>query len=439
MVKSVCFVLMPFGRKPDASGRTIDFDRVHREIIAPAINDAGLFAVRADEEDTHGFIHKLMYERLLLSEYAIADMTILNANVYYELGIRHAARPSSTIMVMAEHSPLPFDVSGQRCLPYALDGAGAPMHVARDRAALADRLKASIARDLVDSPLYQLVDTLTPPTIAHERTDVFRERAVYSHEIKTRLAAARREKTADAVAAVAMSLGDPATMEAGVAIDTLLSYRAVNAHQHMVDLVERLDRTLASTTLVQEQLGFALNRLGRSDEAERVLKDVIARRGVSSESNGLLGRIYKDRWRAAEERGDAIAARGSLRKAIDTYLAGYHADIRDCYPGINALTLMEIAGDPRRHDLVPVVRYAIGLRTAGTAGDYWDNATRLELALIANDEPAALDAAGDAVNAATEDWQKQTTIGNLRNLAAARQKRGEDDGLIRTAIVALGG
>ena len=57
---------------------------------------AGLDGIRADEEQGAGFIHKLMYERILLSEYAIADLTLLNANVYYELGIRHAARPETT-------------------------------------------------------------------------------------------------------------------------------------------------------------------------------------------------------------------------------------------------------------------------------------------------------------------------------------------------------
>ena len=93
MTKSVCFVLMPFGNKVDSSGRSIDFDRIYDTIFRPAVNATGLQPVRADEEQAQGFIHKLMYERLLLSEYAIADLTILNANVYYELGVRHAARP----------------------------------------------------------------------------------------------------------------------------------------------------------------------------------------------------------------------------------------------------------------------------------------------------------------------------------------------------------
>src|ERR1700691_5903385 len=125
--RAVCFVIMPFGRKPDAAGRMVDFDHIYSEVMAPALEAAGLDGIRADEEQGAGFIHKLMYERILLSEYAIADLTLLNANVYYELGVRHAAKPSTTVMTMAGQSGLPFDVAGLRVLPYALDPTGKPV------------------------------------------------------------------------------------------------------------------------------------------------------------------------------------------------------------------------------------------------------------------------------------------------------------------------
>ena len=118
--RAVCFVIMPFGRKPDAdrpNGRLRPhLFRGHRA----GGRCGGARGLRADEEKGAGFIHKLMYERILLSEFAIADLTILNANVYYELGIRHAARPETTVLTMALGSPLPFDVGPLRALPYAL-------------------------------------------------------------------------------------------------------------------------------------------------------------------------------------------------------------------------------------------------------------------------------------------------------------------------------
>ena len=99
MTRPLCFVLMPFGKKQDASGATVDFDAVYQKLIAPAIEDSGLEPLRADEEMTGGIIHKPMFERLILCPYAVADLTTANANVFYELGVRHAIRPYSTVPV----------------------------------------------------------------------------------------------------------------------------------------------------------------------------------------------------------------------------------------------------------------------------------------------------------------------------------------------------
>ena len=100
----------------------------------------------------------------------------------------------------------------------------------------------------------------------------------------------------------------------------------------MVQLVEQMPAPLAQTVLMQEQLGFALNRAGDSERAESVLRGVLERHGPSSETLGILGRVYKDRWRAALERGEPAFARGALKQAIDTYLAGFEADWRETIP-----------------------------------------------------------------------------------------------------------
>jgi hypothetical protein len=115
---------------------------------------------------------------------------------------------------------------------------------------------------------------------------------------------------------------------------------------------------------VREQLGFALNREGRFAEAEKILREVIAEFGPSSETNGLLGRMYKDHWDLAKREG-LPEARALLKNAIDTYLAGFEADWRDAYPGINAVTLMEMMPkpDPRQAEILPVGRASWELET----------------------------------------------------------------------------
>jgi hypothetical protein len=425
-LRPLCFVLMPFGRKPGAGGSVVDFDAVYSELLAPAIRDSGLEPLRADEEQAGGIIHKPMFERLILCEYALADLTTANANVFYELGIRHGIKPASTVLVFAAGTALPFDVAPLRGLPYVLGTDGTPARPEVDGQALATRLRAARAGDR-DSPVFQLVEGF--PDIQRLKTDVFRERVDYSRGLKERLEVARREGV-NAVRAIETELaegaGGLADAEAGVVVDLYLSYRAVKAWDDMVGLVPKMSMPLASTSLVQEQLGFALNRAGRSEEAERVLRDQIARRGASSESCGLLGRVYKDRWEASLRAGNVVLARGWLKRAIDTYLQGFEVDWRDAYPGVNAVTLMELQDPPdlRRQQLIPVVQYAVERRIADAQPDYWDYATRLELAVLATNEEASTAALADALAAVREPWEPETTARNLRLIREARERRG---------------
>jgi tetratricopeptide (TPR) repeat protein len=433
---------MPFGKKTDASGETIDFDAVYREIIHPAIEEAGLEPIRADEEATGGIIHKPMFERLILCEFAVADLTTANANVFYELGLRHAARPWTTVPIFAEGGRLPFDVTMIRGLPYKLGKGGVPSDAATDAHNLALRLVAArnAARDdpkgMTDSPIYQLVENF--PEVDHTKTDVFRDRVLYSNEIKKKLAAAR-EKGIDAVREVEKEIGDLGNQEAGAVIDLFLSYRAVKGWDDMIALVDKMSRPLAATVLVQEQYALALNRAKRSEEAEKVLLDLIKQRGNASETLGILGRVYKDRWEAARAAGEKFRANGLLEKAIDAYLRGFEADWRDSYPGINAVTLMELKEppDPRRNKLLPLVTYAVEQRVAKGEPDYWDHATLLELAVLANDQPQAMEFAGQSLAAVRERWEPETTARNLRLIREVRAQRNEEVDWIREIEEAL--
>jgi hypothetical protein len=430
MPNDLCFVLMPFGKKPDVSGTLVDFDAVYHELIAPAIREAGLDPIRADEEMSGGIIHKPMFERLIFCKFAVADLTTANANVFYELGLRHAVRNWSTVLIFAKGgSQLPFDVSLLRALPYTLTPAGTPADVEASKEALKERLafaRQTASKDpATDSPIYQLVDGY-PNGIDRERTDIFREQVRYSEEQKKKLAAARKQG-ADAVRAVEAELGDLGSVESGVIIDLFLSYRSVKAWDDMVRLAETMPKPLSATVMVREQKALALNRAGRGEEAEVVILDLLKDRGPSSETYGILGRIYKDRWEAAAKAGKTFPARGLLDKAIDAYLKGFEADWRDAYPGINTVTLMELKEppDPRRLDLIPVVTYAVERRIAGGKPDYWDHATRLELAVLGKNEDKAAQALGDALANVRETWEPETTLRNIRLIREAREKRGD--------------
>jgi tetratricopeptide (TPR) repeat protein len=426
-MKPLCFILMPFGPKPNPAGGAVDFDRVYAELIQPAVTAADLEPLRADQETVGGIIHKPMFERLVLCPYAVADLTLANANVFYELGIRHAFRPWSTVPIIADANRLPFDVQMLRTIQYRLGPDGGPdaAQLENGKAAIANMLKAAKS-GAKDSPLFQLVDGITPAIVPHEKTDVFQRQVDYANVLKNKLAAARKQGEAG-VSEVEQSLGDIAQVESGVVIDLFLAYRDTKAWQAMVDLVARMTPPLRETVMVQEQYALALNRLERSDEAERVLKNLIDSRGPSSETQGILGRVYKDRWEKAKLAGDKFAARGYLDNAIAAYVAGFESDWRDAYPGINAVTLMEIKDppDPRRLGMIPVVRYSVVRKIAKGQPDYWDFATMVELAVLAGNEGEALEMFSKALAAFRFPWEAETTARNLRLIREARQQRGE--------------
>ena len=422
-MKPYCFVLMPSGFERDAAGRLIDFAEVYDGLVLPAIRSAGMEPVRADGAIPGKIIDKVVLERLILCDYAIADLTTADQNASYQLGVRQGVRPHSTVPIFAEGASPRFDVNFLHGLPYHTDARGRPARTEQDRAKLARRL-AEARNPVEDGLFYHIIGERPRTGIARLKTDSFREQVDYSQSVKTRLAEARRAGV-DAIDTVKRSL-DLTNAESAILIDLFLSYRATEAYQRMVDLVPELPAPLAATALVREQLGFALNRLGRWQDAERVLVELIAECGPSSESNGILGRIYKDRWDKARAAGDTTQAGKFLRKAITTYLAGFDADWRDAYPGINAVTLMEMGNpvDPRQAELLPVVRYAVKRRIEGKHPDYWDHATLLELAVLASDYAGAASALADALAAVRESWEPKTTARNLGLIGEARRARG---------------
>jgi hypothetical protein len=107
-------------------------------------------------------------------------------------------------------------------------------------------------------------------------------------------------------------------------------------------------------------------------------------------------------------------------------MRGFQADWRDAYPGVNALTLMEIRDphDDRIREILPVVKYSVTRRLSSGNPNYWDYATQLELAVLRRDEAAAEDALAAAPAAVREVWEPDTTALNLGLIREARERRG---------------
>lgn len=384
----------------------------------------------------------------MLCDYAICDLTTANANVFYELGIRHAIRPYSTVLICAKgNQQLPFDIRILRVLYYSIkkDDNGTPDDIEKTKNELKNlilKIKQS-SHKLSDSPLFQLIEDYQPPEIKHLKTDLFLQKVQSSNRLKNEIEDAKEKGGVIALKEIEKSL-DIRNTEYDVVISLLLAYRSVQAWNEMIELVEKMSKPLAEMVMVQEQLALALNRNGQSAKAEKILLELIEKRGGgSSETFGILGRIYKDRWeKALKENNNSnnkLKAAGFLNKAIDSYLKGFESDWRDAYPGINAVTLMEIRRDPhdkRSKQILPIVRYAVDRRMAAKKPDYWDYATLIELAVLDKDDESVITQnIADALAFSPDKWQVESTLRTINMIKEARKRRNESTTQIETRVI----
>jgi MAP3K TRAFs-binding domain len=435
---------MPFGKKDEPGGpRVVDFDALYDDCIKPAAADADVEVIRADEETLGGIIHRPMYERLLLAEIVVADLTFANANVFYELGVRHAARPRSTILIYAQIGQLPFDVAPIRAIPYELDDDGALVEPDVLREELARRLAIAKTDDVVDSPLFQLLEDYPGISLAHDVTEAFRERALWVSDLTIRASDIVREKGNDQDAA-RLELGaieDEARgaprSEEQLLVSLMLAYRSIEAWDDMVRIAESLPGNFKAVPTIQEQLALALNRRNRGSDRNRaigIVEQVIKAHGESPEALGILGRCLKARWREKEQAGDPGAA-DALSAAIDAYRRGFESDPRDFYPGVNLVTLLARRGDLRDfhevRQLAPVVSFAIARKGALRSRDYWVLASVLEIAAVQGDEELGRRALSAMRDTQPDGWMRETTADNLDILVEALPQLDQPEEWVR--------
>lgn len=444
--KPLLFAAMPFGEKTSpGGGQTVDFDTLYEMCVRPAAEAADVAVIRADEETLGGIIHKPMYERLLLAEIVVADLTFANPNVFYELGVRHAARPRSTILIYAKVDALPFDVSPVRAIPYEIDEEGVLPDADALRETLIERLLLAKSDDSTDSPLFQLLNDYPGIKLPHGSTEAFRERALWVSELTVRAVEASaphvdRDEARAWLADVEAEMSRLPEPEEQLLVTVMLAYRALEQWDDMVRVAESMPAQLAEIATVREQLAMALNRRNGPGDRRRaieMLEELIESHGASSETLGILGRCHKDRWKEKLAAGDPGAG-DALDQAVAAYDRGFKADPRDFYPGVNLVTLLVRRGGDedllRVGELVPVVSFAAARAGGLRSHDYWTLATVLELAVLGGDEDVGRRALSAMSDTEWVGWMATSTADNLATLAEALPRLGVADEWVRDAI-----
>ena len=455
---------MPFGTKPGADGQPLHFNRIYEELLKPALEEAGFEVFRADEEKRAGDIRTDMFQELLAADLVVADLTLDNPNVWYELGVRHALRERGVVLVQGPRSTNPFDIYTDRKLCYSVaDGAPDPGTLVADRAALTtmarETLAASTRRKV--SPVYLLLPHLQPPKWQelllagdNEFSDAYRQWC-------SRLEVARQKGRA----------GDILVLAGETPVRVLAAearFQAGRALMRVPQFAFALEQFEAALALDGQHLGsgqqraVCLGRLNRMEEAREAVASLTAEHAQDPECWALAGRVEKcawierfrtidpasPTWTPGAYQEAAAHEDASLAEAIAPYRKAFVMNTLHFFAGVNALTLNVLrahlggAHDPAETDqLLAGLRWAVACALEREPRDYWARSAQAEISLLCFDIAAVKRDWKTAVAAAGRDWFALDSSRQQLQLLAGLAFRPEETalalGIIEAELVRL--
>ncbi len=431
MPKSICFMIMPYGKKPTQAeaGRgvpEIDFNALWDRAFAPTILALGYEPVRADQ-DTGALIITQMIVRLYFADLVLADMTIPNGNVYYEVGVRHAAKEKGCVLLAADWSKQLFDVAQIRTIRYPLadgsiDGATAQAISAAIRAPI-----EALARG--GSPVFDTIRGYPSHVdlgAASTMKDAMAEAAAFQGEIRAVRALSYADRMGAAKTLAEESCKPPVPATTVLAVLRLLKDSADTAQDWswVAEFADKLPANIAELEEVRETYAFSLANAGKPVEAIAKLETLIELSGPTPERLGLLGGRYKRMLKKAERAGDKNAY---LNKSIDAYERGMELDLNQYYCSCNLPRLYrqrKRRGDEERAQTVSSLVVAECERAVkrGVA-DEWLKATLLGAAFDAHDCDMAEELAAQVADEDAARWKIESTLEDLQLSVAQVEDR----------------
>jgi tetratricopeptide (TPR) repeat protein len=204
---------MPYGGEDEAKRK--HFTGVFQSIIAQAATIAGYEPKRSDIAGEPGNITHDIIRDLADSDIVIADLTDANANVFFELGIRHAFRKSGTVHVVDAAHEIPFDVRQYRAIEYSTQLADIPDVVKKIAAAIRKREEQP---DRADNPVHDALPEL--PLNIKETGDVFIKQQLTTVQSSNELLRKENEQLTDRISE--LSPGDVSQTPDDIDVDGLL-------------------------------------------------------------------------------------------------------------------------------------------------------------------------------------------------------------------------
>lgn len=416
-------MIMPYGRKATQAeaGRgvpEIDFNALWDHAFAPTIIALGYEPVRADQ-DTGALIITQMIERLYFADLVLADMTIPNGNVYYEVGIRHAAKERGCVLLAADWSKQLFDIAQMRTVRYPMpEGTIVDATAEAISAAIKDPIR-KLARG--ESPMHQAIKGYpdeVDEAAATTMKDVMTEMAAFQGEIRAVRAVPRAGRMARAKDLVAQIWQPPVTPSTALALLLLMKDSAETADDWIwiTDFIGKLPEDIAEQEEVRELNAFALSNAGKPLESIAKLEALVAVSGPTAERLGLLGGRYKRLLARAATPAERLMY---LNKSIDSYERGMQLDLNQYYCSSNLPRLYMVRkrkGDEQRARSVSTIVVAACERALKRgAADEWLRPTLLGAAFDSGDCDKAEDLAEQVAAEGAARWKLESTFADLES------------------------
>jgi tetratricopeptide (TPR) repeat protein len=403
-MRKLCFVIMGFGKKTDLStGKTLDLDKTYKNIIRPAVEKTGLTCVRADEIQDSGLIDKSMYALLMHADLVVADISTYNPNAIYELGVRHAVRPFSTIIIKEQEGTIPFDINHNRIFHYSHLGDDIGVDEAeRCKESLVDMIGSLLKNNAVDSPLYDYIQDIEPPKLTKRE---------YQRIIGD---LSDREDSIFAISERATHCMEESNFS-----------EAAKLWQKAEDLVPN-----ESYFTQQHALARYKSKVPTEISALTDALQIIEKLDPDNETNdpetlGLTGAIYKRFWHATSDRE-------CLRRAIDYYSKGFQIR-RDYYNGENYALCLNIAAsieeDPEekvfykiaakkaRHEIIGTLTHLLDEGENAQSINKWPYATLASCYFGLGDEESGNVFEEIFLSLSSVDWESETYFESKKTLS----------------------
>ena len=417
-MKPIAFMVMPFGRKRPAAGvpgapTEVDFDALWHNVHKPVLEDLDYNAVRADE-DVGAIIVLDMIRRLAAADLVVADVSLANSNVYYEIGVRHAAKTDNSVLVRAEWGEQVFDLGQIRQARYPM-----PDGDVKDAAAVA-AARAMLTAAIPElarghSPFHQAVPGY--PEVDKEAFEGYvTQLNEFGAAVRTIRLAADAGTRAQLTRELIATHGTRRAIQESVVLELVRLARDNLPWVEVLAYIDGLPDPLRQHPAVVEQHALALSETGELLQAAGELNQLINEAGATSERQGLLGGRYKRLYREA---ATEPVRRIYLNNAIESYERGMLADLNDFYPSCNLPRLYRQRkndGDERRaREAADVALIACRAAVRRRPDDGWVAQAILGAAFDTGDPAAARAVLNDLSSRPIPTWNIESTVMDLEH------------------------